>query len=224
MDSFTFSEAGMWAARLVILFFAIIVHEVSHGYVAYLLGDPTAKRAGRLTLNPLKHIDLWGTVIMPILLLVLSGGSFSFGYAKPVPFDPSYFKNRKLGTALVGAAGPGINIILAIITGLAVRFLVPSVTLAATTPASIALQLCFYAASVNLMLAFFNLIPIPPLDGSRIVAWLLPRKAERAYEKLEPYGFVIIIAVTYFLPKVLDAYLNVTMYPVLQLLTGFSLS
>ena len=202
--------------RFAFLFPAIILHEVAHGYVAYLLGDPTAKRAGRLTLNPLKHIDPFGTIILPLILLVSSGGAFFFGYAKPVPFNPRNFKDERLGMLLTGIAGPATNVLLAIIFGLSLR-LFP-----ATGPAWLAtvFELVTFFAYANLALAFFNLVPIPPLDGSRVVQWILPDSLRDAYHGLERYGFVAIIALTWLVPGAFSWYLSVTVEPVFALITG----
>lgn len=213
------------ALQFAILFPAIVLHEVSHGYAAYLMGDQTAKRAGRLTLNPFAHVDLWGTVLMPILLLVLSGGRFFFGYAKPVPFDPRNFKDRSLGTLVTGIAGPTTNILLAIIVGLFTRVLpVPSgVFLGEIGGASvleIVTSVLLFFCYANLVLAFFNLVPIPPLDGSRVLQYLMPDSVKRAYFSIEPYGFVIIIGLTWIVPGLLEGYLSLTALPAFSLITG----
>lgn len=197
---------------LAFIFPAIILHEVAHGYVAFVLGDPTAKRAGRLTLNPIKHVDPWGTLLMPLLLLVLSGGSFAFGYAKPVPINTMYFKNERVGTMLTGVAGPLTNIALASIVGLMVRLGVLGNGYGG--------ELAVMFAYLNLMLAFFNLIPIPPLDGSRVLQLFLPDSIRRMYDQMERYGFLIIFGVLYFLPRLLDTYLSVTAEPLLRLMFG----
>ncbi|NTU70278.1 MAG: site-2 protease family protein [Coriobacteriia bacterium] len=208
--------------HFAILFPAIILHEISHGYVAYLLGDPTAKRMGRLTLNPLAHIDPVGTVIMPLVLLFLSGGAFFFGYAKPVPFNPRNFKNERTGMLLTGIAGPVTNVLLAVVFGFASRFFsVPGNVWDPSSFNSIG-SLLLYFSFANLMLAFFNLIPIPPLDGSRVVQWLLPDAARDAYHSLERYGFLILVALTWFVPGLFNSYLALTVWPIFSLLTGVS--
>jgi len=202
--------------RFAFLFPAIILHEVAHGYTAFLLGDPTAKRAGRLTLNPLKHIDPFGTVLLPLLLLFSSGGRFFFGYAKPVPFNPRYFKDERLGMLLTGIAGPVTNIALAVVFGLVLRFW-PAYN-AAWAPT--AFSLVYFFAYANLALAFFNLVPIPPLDGSRVVQWILPDSLRDAYHGFERYGFIAIIGLTWLVPGLFGWYLSVTVDPLFTLITG----
>ena len=172
--------------QIVILLFSIVFHEVAHGKVALWRGDTTARDAGRLTLNPLPHIDIFGTIIFP-LILVLTHSPVLFGWAKPVPINPWRFKEVKKDMALVGAAGPASNLLLAIGAGilfrLSFRWLGPS------NPLS---QALFFGVFINLVLAFFNLIPIPPLDGSRIVLGFLPTDAAAQYNRIERYGFIII--------------------------------
>ena len=172
---------------VLILVYSIILHEVSHGFVAYLNGDPTAKEAGRITLNPLPHIDLLGTILLPGLLIFLKVGIL-FGWAKPVPFDPRYFRNKTLGVFTVGIAGPLTNFLLAAVFGLAFR------EKGAADPFA---QVYLYGASINIFLALLNLVPIPPLDGSRAVGALLPKAARDLYYSVEPVGFFILIALIY---------------------------
>jgi Zn-dependent protease len=202
--------------RFAFLFPAIILHEVAHGYTAFLLGDPTAKRAGRLTLNPLKHIDPFGTILLPLLLLFSSGGKFFFGYAKPVPFNPRYFKDERMGMLLTGIAGPATNIVLAIVFGLTLRLF----PLAGPAWVGTAFELVYFFAYANLALAFFNLVPIPPLDGSRVVQWILPDGLRDAYHSLERYGFIAIIGLTWLVPGLFGWYLSVTVDPIFTLITG----
>lgn len=208
----------MFALRMFILMPTIILHEVAHGYVAYRLGDPTAKYSGRLTLNPLAHIDLWGTILLPALLLIGSGGTFSFGYAKPVPINPRYFKNEREGMMLTGAAGPAVNILIAVVFGLVLRF-IPEAMMQGSV-GYIVYFVLLYFVQINLVLAFFNLIPIPPLDGSRILQKFLPSKLRNAYHQLEAYGFVIVIGITYFVPSIFGTYFAWTVDPILRLLIG----
>ncbi len=171
---------------LVVLFFSIIIHEFSHGYVALLCGDDTAKMMGRLTLNPLPHIDPMGTIFLPIFMLLISGGKFAFGWAKPVPINPYNFRDYKKGILLTGAAGPVSNILLAFF--IAFLFRVFNVS-----PRSAFGLLLSYACLLNLLLAIFNLIPIPPLDGSRILSGLLPSHLDASYRRLEPFGIFIVM-------------------------------
>ena len=176
-------------ATFQLLFFFLIIipsdiiHEYAHGWAADQLGDPTARHAGRLTLNPLAHIDLWGTILMPVLLLLFSGGSFMFAYAKPVPYNPYNLSNQKWGSALVGIAGPAANLLAAIVFGLLVRFLPP-------TAFTSLLGIIAYA---NILLMVFNLVPIPPLDGSKILFAVLPDSMENFKINLERYGFIILL-------------------------------
>jgi Zn-dependent protease len=199
--------------EFAIIFPAIVLHEIAHGYVACRLGDPTAKRAGRLTLNPIVHIDPIGTVVLPILMLVLSGGSYFFGWAKPVPIDPSNFRDKQTGILLSGIAGPAMNIVLALGTGLLSRALAPGEL------TSVGALLRFFCYG-NLILAFFNLIPVPPLDGSRVIQWFLPESARNAYDSIARYGFFILIGATWILPGLFNAYLARTVVPLFALLTG----
>ncbi len=181
------------------LVFAIVFHEVAHGWVANKLGDPTARNMGRLTLNPLRHIDPFGTVIMPLLLLLLTDGRFIFGYAKPVPINPYNFKDPKKGMALSSLAGPGVNMIMAISFAFVLRVVIPA--LEGTVPKSawdwfaVPLSLMLgYGVVINVVLAVLNMIPVPPLDGSRIVYWLLPDRQAAAYYRLERFGMLILLA------------------------------
>lgn len=176
--------------QLVVLVFSVIIHEVSHGFVAERLGDPTARLLGRLTLNPLKHIDPFGSIILPLLLSLVPGG-FVFGWAKPVPYNPANLKRPVRDAALIAAAGPVSNLVIALIFGLLVRLGVgvgiPGVS------GALFINLAALIVLVNVSLAIFNLVPIPPLDGSKILAALIPRSMAGAYVALERYGFFILI-------------------------------
>jgi Zn-dependent protease len=179
-----FLEAALMA---VVLLFSVIVHEMAHGYVALLNGDPTAKMLGRITLNPAPHIDPIGTVLLPLILL-LSGSRILFGWAKPVPVNPLNYRNYRWGEITVSASGPLSNLALAAVFALLLRL----------APGNPGLTfLAFYGCSINVFLALFNLIPIPPLDGSHILAILLPRDLARLYAYLEPVGFVLILILFY---------------------------
>jgi len=169
--------------QLLALFLAIVPHEVAHGYVAWKLGDPTARRANRLTLNPLAHIDLFGSIILPGMLMFMHSPVL-FGWAKPVPFNPWYFRDRRRGIMLVGAAGPVTNFAMAILSALLYRLLGPVGGLFTLFLA--------YLCITNIILGVFNLIPIPPLDGSRVVMGLLPEEWVEPYLRLERFGIIII--------------------------------
>ncbi len=169
--------------------FAITVHEVAHGWVAKKQGDKTALMLGRLTLNPFKHIDLLGTIIIPGLLLLSSTG-FIFGWAKPVPVDPRNFKNPKKSMAIVALAGPVANLLMAIMWALIARLGVIIEVEVVSLPL---IYMGVAGISINLVLALINLIPIPPLDGSRIVSGILPNKLAWQYNRLERFGFVILL-------------------------------
>lgn len=176
---------------------AVILHEVTHGWIAEKLGDPTARNAGRLTLNPIRHIDLYWTIIMPLLLYFTIG--FVVGGAKPVPINPYNFKNPKRDMALSSLAGPGVNLLLGVAFAFLLRSILPIlkeiVPDAVWEPAALPVALMLGTGVViNVALAVFNMIPIPPLDGSRIVYWLLPDKQAAAYYRLEPYGILILMA------------------------------
>jgi Zn-dependent protease len=177
---------------------AIVFHELSHGLVANKLGDPTAKMMGRLTLNPIAHIDPFGTILMPLMLLIFTNGQFVFGYAKPVPINPMNFRNPRRDMAISAAAGPVTNILLAIVSLIILKFIfVPlSLVLPESVGASVMTPLIMIVqASVvmNVGLASFNMIPIPPLDGGRVLTGLLPYKQAASFSKIEPFGFIIVL-------------------------------
>jgi len=175
------------ALMVVVLLFSIIIHEIAHGYVALLNGDPTARMLGRITLNPIPHIDLVGSIVLPLLLLISNSG-FLIGWAKPVPVNPLNFRNYRWGEFAVSAAGPVSNLALAAIFSLLLRLGLENPGLT---------QLAYYGVSINIILALFNLIPIPPLDGSHILALVLPRELARLYSYLQPVGFILILILFY---------------------------
>ncbi len=166
-----------------------IIHEYAHGLAADMLGDPTARYAGRLTVNPIPHIDLWGTILMPITLSILTGGKFLFAYAKPVPYNPYNLKNQKWGPAMVAIAGPAANFLLAIAFAVVIRLL----------PASNFTAILSMIVYVNILLMVFNLVPIPPLDGSKVLYALLPDSARNVKFFLDKYGFAILLFFIFFL-------------------------
>jgi Zn-dependent protease len=181
---------------IAILLMSVVIHEVSHGFVAEYFGDSTARHAGRLTLNPIKHIDIFGSIILPVVLFIstaATGHPFVFGWAKPVPYNPDNLRNRKWGTVAVAAAGVLSNILIAVIFGTIIRFTL-----------DMALPEGFYFITssiiiINLGLAIFNLVPIPPLDGSKILFSLLPYSFQPFMDFIERYGFIfLIIFIVYF--------------------------
>jgi len=177
--------------------FAVVIHEYSHGRMALRFGDPTAKMAGRLTLNPLSHLDPIGSIIIPIFLYVSSG--FIFGWAKPVPVNPYYFRDPRRDMMWVSLAGPGANILIAFGLGLVIRFLsvLPINPDLQSSPFGIIIHMIVYGLIINLILAFFNLIPIPPLDGSKILMGILPPQYAEPLIQLERYGFLLLIGIIF---------------------------
>lgn len=170
--------------------FAITLHEVGHGWVAMLLGDPTAKDQGRLSLNPLKHVDPIGTVIVPLIMFFASG--FIFGWAKPVPVDWNRLKNTKRDIALVALAGPFANLLMIIFWLIIAKFFIAAAE-GDNTTAHIITLMALAGIVINSLLMILNLFPLPPLDGSRVVFSLLPEPIASRYAKLEPYGLIILV-------------------------------
>lgn len=174
------------AITITVVIFSIVLHEVAHGYAANYLGDPTARLSGRLTLNPLSHLDLFGSVLVPVVTW-LSGG-FIFGWAKPVPYNPYNLKAGRFSEAFVAAAGPATNLLLALVFGLAIRLF------GDVLPDGV-LFVAFIVTVSNIALCIFNLIPVPPLDGSKILASVLPLHVAQKMLVLEKYGFLLVFLV-----------------------------
>ncbi len=180
--------------QFIVLMFSAMIHEISHGSVAYILGDRTARELGRMTMDPRKHFDLWGSLVLPLLLLLASGGRIMFGWAKPVPYNPFNLKNPKRDPGLIALAGPMSNILMAVIFGLAIRLIV------GFNIVSLFNLIIWFdvIVQINLILAIFNLIPIPPLDGAGILFSFLPRAAERLFNVIARYGlFILLIFLLY---------------------------
>jgi Zn-dependent protease len=192
---------------------SVIIHEISHGYVAYMLGDPTAKLAGRLTLNPASHIDPVGSIIVPTLM-AMSGTGIIFGWAKPVPYNPYNLKNQRWGTALVGAAGALSNLFIALVFGLLIRF---SEVLAISGPF---IKISMMIVILNIILAVFNMIPIPPLDGSKVLFSVLPARFHYIQEMLERYWIFLIFFIILFAWRIIIPIVGFIFY----LITGIQFS
>ena len=194
--------------QLIVLLFSVIIHEIAHGAMANHLGDPTAKNMGRLTLNPSKHLDLVGSLIVPLLVFIISRGSFIFGWAKPVLYNPYLLKNPQSGAGLIGIAGPLANFVLAIIFAVLLR-LTPLLGSTGETLIIFFNIIIF----VNVLLAVFNLLPIPPLDGSKILFSLLPFKYNSVQIFLERWGMIILLFFIIFLWQYL--------YPIISIAFNF---
>lgn len=194
---------------VAILVFSVVAHEVSHGYMAQYLGDPTARLAGRLTMNPVKHIDPIGSILVPIVTALMPGG-FVFGWAKPVPYNPYNLRDQKWGDAKVALAGPMTNLGIALIFGLFLRFYGSSIADSMTSMVQLIVL-------INIFLAIFNLVPIPPLDGSKVLLNALPLRYRYIGDYLERYALVLIIIFAFFLWK----YILPLVYLIYWLFVGF---
>lgn len=201
----------MIIATITILIISVIIHEVSHGFVADLLGDPTARLQGRLTMNPLKHIDPVGSIVVP---LITSLAGFTFGWAKPVPYNPYNLKNRRQGEFLIALAGPLSNLLIALIFGTIIRFVIAGAT--TITPF---VEITSYIVIINIILAIFNLIPLPPLDGSKLLFAILPNQYGRFRIVMEQYSAIFILLIVFFLWQMVSPVIPF----VFKLLTGISL-
>ena len=224
---------ALTALSVVLLVFSAIVHEVAHGYVAHLCGDDTAKEAGRLTLNPARHLDPFGSIVLPIVMGIMGG--FVFSYAKPVPYNPYRLKNRRRDEVLVALAGPASNLLQALVGAAAFNGLWALVEANSQLyffgplvlrMSAMELLLTVFSSYVwvNLMLAFFNLIPLPPLDGSKVVCYFLKGEALERYYQVQRYAMPILIFVLYILPRLgfdpLGVYLNACVGNLYNLLLG----
>lgn len=192
MDNIDWVQIAIFAVPVLI---AITLHEAAHGFVALHYGDDTAKRAGRVTLNPIKHIDLFGTILLPLLLYITAG--FVFGYAKPVPVNFGRLRNAKTSMIWVAAAGPGMNVLIALASGLMIYGLA-----VAGVEAQWVGRLFLVSILMNFALAIFNMLPFPPLDGSKVLAGLLPDALAIPYLRLGRFGFIILIALIVLLPMI----------------------
>jgi len=176
--------------QIAILVMSVVIHEISHGYAAEYLGDPTPRLQGRLTLNPIKHLDLIGSIVVPLISMMTGG--FIFGWAKPVQWNPYNVKNRRVGEFLISLAGPLSNMIIVLVFGLTIRFFFEVI------PQS-SVKIMVYIVLINIVLAIFNLIPIPPLDGSKMLFSILPPKYVYIRESLEKYSFVFFLIFVFVL-------------------------
>ncbi|MBI2451369.1 MAG: site-2 protease family protein [Parcubacteria group bacterium] len=192
-----FDTIRIFIIQIVFLIFSVMVHEVFHGLSAHWMGDETAKMEGRLTLNPLKHLDPFGSIILPLILglaALFGAGGIIFGWAKPVPYNPNNLKYKKYGPSLVALAGPMANFLIAVSAGLLIRFFLSS----NFSPAyfnflSDFVSIIAFVVFINLLLGIFNLLPIPPLDGSKLLFAVLPSKFDELKISLEQYGFIILL-------------------------------
>jgi len=184
-------DATFYFFEIIVLIFSIVIHEFSHGWMANYLGDPTAKYQGRLTLNPLPHIDPLGSVLVPFLMF-LSGTGIIFGWAKPVPYNPYNLKDQKRGPALVAAAGPLANLFIAVFFGIVIRILIAQGVDSSVIP------FLGFIVLINIVLGIFNLVPIPPLDGSKLLFSALPYSTHRFQEFLERNGMLLLLVFIFF--------------------------
>ena len=221
---FTTSQIIILVLEIVAFVPALVLHEMGHAFAAFKLGDPTAQKAGRLSFNPLRHIDPFGTVLLPLMLGFL--GMPVFGYAKPVPYNPRYFEDPRKGDLIVGLAGPAANLLQALVGTLVAFGLYQVLSTSSLYSGQVGyyvMLFLIYYVQINLFLMFFNLIPIPPLDGSSIFAFFMPEKYLPTYYRIQQYAFPVFMVVVVLLPQVLPVdpfswYLNVTAGNVFHLL------
>ncbi len=180
--------------QIIVLIFSAVVHEVSHGFVANALGDPTAKNAGRLTLNPIKHLELFGSFLLPLLMYFGTAGKFMFGWAKPVPYNPLNLKDPRWDSAYIALAGPCANFFIAVIFGLLVRF----IHFSGDSGFALLPQLFSVIVFINILLGVFNLVPIPPLDGSKVLFAFLGDEHEGVVRFLEQNGLMFLLLFMFF--------------------------
>lgn len=208
-------------AVIVALIMSIVLHEMAHGYAANWLGDPTARLQGRLSPNPLVHIDPLGSVIIPALLFISNAG-FLFGWAKPVPYNPYNLSDQRYGEAKVAAAGPAMNIFLALVFGILIRLAEPLAL------SNAFLSLAAYIIFINILLAFFNMLPIPPLDGSKIVSALLPFRAAMKYQQflrsVERYGIFVLLVGLFLVIQIIWPYLFTAVMVVASSFSGLGVT
>lgn len=206
--------------QVAIVLFCITIHEYGHGRVARMLGDPTAEAAGRLSFNPIRHIDPFGTIILPLLLII--AGLPPFGYAKPVPIDPRHFKDYRMGLFLTGVAGPASNVASAAVVGGVFRILTPYLTGAGQTANQYVILGFVMFVEISIVLAVFNLLPVPPLDGSRVLPLFLSDRGMRLYREIERYG-ILIVFLLLFVPVIREFVFTIIFAiigPIVNLLLG----
>lgn len=214
---FTTADILQFFILIIPLLFAVTLHEVAHGYAAWKFGDPTAKFAGRLTLNPITHMDPFGSVLLPALL-IFSGSPAIFGYAKPVPVDFRNLRPHRLATIVVSGAGVATNLACAAIGGLVYRGFALAYQQVDLTPITPLIQMVYGFTLISVVLAVFNLIPIPPLDGSHILSALLPPKARRQYEQIGRYGILILLVL--LMTNSLDVLIAYLVTPLIKFFIG----
>ena len=210
----TIRQIAVWALPVL---FAVVLHEVAHGWVANRLGDPTAARLGRLTLNPISHVDIYGTILIP-LFLVAVGAPFIFGYAKPVPVNFHNLRNPKRDMIWVAAAGPVTNIVLAVASVYLFKAIYGLENLLPDILQSPLAMMAQGSVKMNVMLAAFNLLPLPPLDGGRVLVGMAPQPLSSIVARIEPFGFIILLAL--LVTHTLDFFLEPFIYFVRRLVLG----